>query len=283
MGFWIGGLGQGQMRRLPVLQRRPRIDRRPNEGVSEPYRRPEINQLFSSEGRGRSPLDFERLRGAPEQPGVPGRIRRCHQHQPLGGLRQGLETPEKVLLELAVKISRRGNGESTGQFGRGHSSRQFQERQWIASGFRHDSIPDVDIDPTRSPSREKCAGVLVGETGQHELGQSGQIALFAGHPYGKQHQHRLGKDPPGHEAEHLPGRGIEPLGVIDEAQQWTLPRHFRQQAERRQGHEEAVGRVPRCQAERDVERVPLGFGKTVDCGKHRRAELMEPGERQLHF
>ena len=129
--------------------------------MSESYRRPEINQSLSSHGRGRAPLDFEGLPRRAKQPSVPGRISRCHQHQPPGGLGQNVETPEKVFLELAMKISCGGNGESTGQFGGAHPPRQFQERQGIASGFRHDSIPDIDIDPTRSAGCEKRAGVLV--------------------------------------------------------------------------------------------------------------------------
>ena len=55
----------------------------------------------------------------------------------------------------------------------------------------------------------------------------------------------------------------------------------RQQAEHRQPHEEAVRRRPPAQAERRGQRLALRAGKAVEMVQHRRAELMQAGEREL--
>ena len=78
----------------------------------------------------------------------------------------------------------------------------------------------------------------------------------------KEHQHGLGKNPSRDKPENLAGRGIKPLCVIDDTQQRTLQRHLSQQAERRQGHQEAVRSVARHQAERHSQRVLLRIRKT---------------------
>ncbi len=61
---------------------------------------PDLNELLGVDTASRSSSDPERLRRTPKQTDVSGRIRSCDQHQALCGLRQGLETLEKVVLEL---------------------------------------------------------------------------------------------------------------------------------------------------------------------------------------
>src|SRR5262249_24657387 len=56
-----------------------------------------------------------------------------------------------------------------------------------------------------------------------------------------------------------------------------------EQAERRERHEEPVGGRAGREAEGDAEGVPLRLGKRVQLREERRAELVQPGERQLHL
>ena len=116
-----------------------------------------------------------------------------------------------------------------------------------------------------------------------QLRQARQLALVARVAHREHDRHRLGQQPPRDEAEHLRRGGVEPLGVVDEAQQRPLRGHLGQQAERGQRDEEAVGRGAGRQAERDAQGGLLGLGKRVEPAEHRRAELMQPRERQLHL
>ena len=94
---------------------------------------------------------------------------------------------------------------------------------------------------------------------------------------------RVGQQPPCDEPEQLVRRLVEPLGVVDDAEQRALLGDAAQEAEHRQSDEEPVGRLARRQAERDGERVPLRSRERVKAVEQRRAELMDPRERQLHL
>jgi hypothetical protein len=116
-----------------------------------------------------------------------------------------------------------------------------------------------------------------------ELGQSGQVLLFAGLSDGEHHHHRLGQYPPGDEPERLTGRGVKPLCVIDETQQRTLARHFRQQGERGQRHEKAVGVSPDSRPNATWSALLCGSGRVSTQGSIGAQSLVESGKRQLHF
>jgi len=114
-----------------------------------------------------------------------------------------------------------------------------------------------------------------------ELRQPGQLATrFPG----REHQaHRLGSQAPGHEPQRLRGRLIEPLLVVDQADQRLFPGHLRQQAQHGQPDHEPVRRRPGGLAEGGPQRVPLRRRQVPGAAQHRRAQLMQAGEGQLHF
>ena len=93
----------------------------------------------------------------------------------------------------------------------------------------------------------------------------------------------LGQQPPGRERQHLRRRPVQPLGVVDHAQQRPFLRDLRQQRQDRQCDQEPVRRVPFAQPERDAERVVLRSRKPLEAVQQRCAQLVQAGERQLHL
>ena len=73
------------------------------------------------------------------------------------------------------------------------------------------------------------------------------------------------------------------MGILHETEQRPLLGHGRQQAEHGESDQEAVRDVTGCSAQGDIERVLLQLRKRVELVEHRRAELLDPGERQLHL
>jgi len=71
--------------------------------------------------------------------------------------------------------------------------------------------------------------------------------------------------------------------VIHDTEQRLLLGHLRHQAERGQRHHERVRIVASGKAERDAERPSLRLGERVQPVKHRGAQLVQPGERELHL
>ena len=76
---------------------------------------------------------------------------------------------------------------------------------------------------------------------------------------------------------------IEPLGIVDHAQQGTLLGGLGQQAQDRKSHQEDVGRGSSGEPEDDRQRLTLGLGEAIQPIEHRRTQLMEAGVCQLHL
>ena len=99
-----------------------------------------------------------------------------------------------------------------------------------------------------------------------------------------EHQsHPLGQETPRHERECLHRHPVEPLGVVDDADERLIPDCVGQQAEHGQADQEAIGRRARAQAERGVQRVALRDRKLPEAAEHRRAQGVQAGEGELHL
>ncbi len=107
--------------------------------------------------------------------------------------------------------------------------------------------------------------------------------LLAGLTHDEHHADRFRQEATGREGEHLGRRPIEPLGVVDEADEGSIVRHLGQQPQEGQTDEEAIGRRTCPEAERRVEGIALGTGQPDQTVQHRCAELVQPGEGQLHL
>jgi hypothetical protein len=76
---------------------------------------------------------------------------------------------------------------------------------------------------------------------------------------------------------------VEPLRVIDEAQQGSVVGGRSHQAQHCQPDEKAVRRLPEAAAKSDVQRFALRFGQLVKVIQQRCAELLQPCERKFHI
>jgi hypothetical protein len=73
------------------------------------------------------------------------------------------------------------------------------------------------------------------------------------------------------------------MSVLHETEQRPLLGRGRQQAQHGEPDQKPIRDVTRREAQGDVQRVPLGLRERVELLEHRRAELMDPGERELHL
>jgi hypothetical protein len=94
---------------------------------------------------------------------------------------------------------------------------------------------------------------------------------------------RFGEQAAGDEGERVHRGLVEPLGVVDEADQGLILCDVGQQAQRGKADQETVGCVPAPQGERRLQRIALGGREPIEPVEERRAELVEPGERELHL
>src|SRR3954451_24707964 len=76
---------------------------------------------------------------------------------------------------------------------------------------------------------------------------------------------------------------IEPLRIVDDADQRTLLGNEREQAEDAEADQETVRSVASAQPERAAERVALRRRQLLEAIQERRAELLQSCERELHL
>jgi hypothetical protein len=100
---------------------------------------------------------------------------------------------------------------------------------------------------------------------------------------GGQQDDRVGLDAASNEREHVCGRRVEPVSVIDHQQHRGIAGDVGDQVERRHRDPVVLRRNLAGQSERGVERIPLDR-RQLDCTLAYRAEqLVQPGERQMRF
>ena len=167
------------------------------------------------------------------------------------------------------------------QLRRRQPPRQLQQRQRVAARLGDQPLAHPLIQRHAQRRAQQRARIAIAQTLDHQLRQPVElIARLARH----QHQRdRLRQQPPRHEHERLRRRPIKPLRVINHTQKRLLLGHLREQAQHRQPDQEPIRRVPRPQPERHAERVPLRGGKPVQPIQHRRAQLLQRRERELHL
>ncbi len=176
-----------------------------------------------------------------------------------------------MVLETSRQARRGRAGKATGQLGFAHPSRQLQQPQRVSPRLRDDPVANPLVQMTWDGSCQQRARVLVGEPFDRQRRQTRKHPL-AGHlPDREREQHRLGQQPPPDEPEHLARDFIQPLGVIDQADQRPHGGILGQQAQSGQAHHKPVRSRPRRQPERYTQRVLLRLRQRGQAAQHRRA------------
>ena len=136
---------------------------------------------------------------------------------------------------------------------------------------------------TRDRGGQQRPCVLVGEPPDRQRRQTRKHPLIGRLADREQEQHRLRQQPPGDEPEHLTRRFIQPLSVIDQADQRPRRGILGQQTQHRQTHHEPVPSRSRRQPKRHTQRALLRLRQRGQAAQDRPAELMQRRERQLHL
>jgi hypothetical protein len=97
------------------------------------------------------------------------------------------------------------------------------------------------------------------------------------------HPNWLGRQTTSHERQRQRRGIVEPLRVIDDAQQRTLLRRLGQQTQHRERYEEPILGRAGAHAEHDLQSLTLRGRETRQSAKKRRAELMENRVGHLHL
>ena len=279
----IGRLSQRAMHFLAVAKVSRPVGGRAHERMPEPHPDPELDQRGLLSRPARATSDPELLGRAPQQAHVADRLGRRHQQQALRVARKRPDPLHKGFLDAASQRPRVGKSEPARELRRRQPTRQLQQREGVATRLGDDLIAHVLVQPPGHRRRQQPASVLVGEPADHQLRQAGELHRVVGLADGEHHGDPLRQQTPRHERKRLRRGPIEPLRIVDEAHERSHLGRLGQQAQRRQGHQEAVRGSAILQPERHTQRIPLRTGQPVQPVENRRTQLMQPGERQLHL
>ena len=225
--------------------------------MTEPHARADLDQACRLGRFRRLGPDAEPLGRAPQQRHVADRLRRRQQEQAPGPRRERRQLAYEALLDAAGQRHLHGQPESARDRDRLPPARQLEQRERVAAGLAEDPVPHPRVERTGDRRVQQPAGVGGDQALDHELRQSFELVLVAGLAQREHQSHPLGQEASRHERERLHGHPIEPLRVVDDADERLLLGGVGQQAQDGQADQEAIRRGTGAHAERRVQRVAL--------------------------
>jgi hypothetical protein len=117
--------------------------------------------------------------------------------------------------------------EPAGQLGRAQPSWQLEQGERVAVRFGHDPIQHRLIEPIGKTRSKQCPRIPGAQALDDHLGEPPELVRHLPGP--EDERNSLGRQATRHEGDRLRGRPVEPLGVVDQAQQRPLRSHLGQQ------------------------------------------------------
>ena len=281
----IGRLRQRAMHLAAVARGGAAVDRRAHERMLEAHAEAEVDQPGGLGGPARVAADAEALRGAPQQLDVADRAR-----PPPPAAAAACRAASDCARCRNVRSIRLASGRASGSPNPPASSAGVSPRgsSSSASGLPRVSATirsrDALVQPPGRRRRQQRAGVRVGEPFDPQLRQPGERVAVGRLAHGEDDRDPLGQQPPGDEREHQRGGPVEPLGIVDHAQQRARPRPPRPAGSaRRRRPGSGPGDRRRCRPNATCSASRCGAGRRVEPVEQRRAQVVQPGERELHL
>ncbi len=276
---------QCAVRPAAFRHRRRLVHRGPRERMAKPHPTVDIDKTRRFGRRDGVTSDSELCGRPPEGRDIARRLGGRDQQQLLRLRRQGAGAASKAVLHPERHVARLGQPESAGTMFRLPAQRQLQQGEGIAASLRDDAIAHLVIQGCVQRGGEQGSSIALAESGQSQLRQTGERARSATRlvAHGEHQRDPLGDEAPGDERHHLRGRLVQPVRILDEAEQWGLLCRFGEQIEGGKAHEETVGGGAVALAERHIEGCSLWVRKALCALQQWLAQLVQASEREVHL
>ena len=264
----------------PLVRSRGLIGRRPHQRMTEPDDGTELDQSLILRGRQCGRIEFQPLGRPADHRRVAGGFGSCDEKHPPCLGRKRLHAAKEALLDPARQLSSLRQSETARELRRSESSRQLQECQRVASSLGDDPVSDLLVETSRQDRVQEQPRIVRGKPFEHELRQPVELLRRVRFADGEQHADRLGGEAACNERQDRQGLGIEPLHVVDHADERLLVRDVREQAQRCQADEEVLRRRSVRQIEGAPQRVSLRRRQLLRALEHRARRRAAPGRRR---
>jgi hypothetical protein len=160
----------------------------------------------------------------PQHDGVADRLRRGDEQDGPGLGGEPVEPSQEALLEATRQSGGAYQTEAAGELRRRHPPRQLEQCQRVAMALGHDPVADRGIERGLQVVHQERAGIAVAEPSDGQQGELGEEVVTDARARRTHERDPLGEEPAGDEPDDL-GRGmVEPLHVVDDADERALLR-----------------------------------------------------------
>ena len=206
--------------------------------------------------------DSELPRGAPQKCGITEWLCRGQEQQPPRVAREPRQPPPEALLDPGGQRQRSGQAETAGELGGGQPAGELQERERIAARLGDDPLEHRFVKSCREDGLQERSCITAAQLIDLELRKPGQASAQLTRRKNKRDP--LGKQAAGDERERSARCVVEPLRVVDHAEERLPLGGFGDEAENRKPDEERARRLSPTQPERDAKRIALRARKAFD-------------------
>ena len=236
----VGGLGEGTMDPMSVGGIRRDVGGRARQRMRKLDPAAELEQSGVECRAGRRHLESEAPGGTVEQHRIAERVRGRGQHEQPGVGGEPGETAGVAPFDLAGHRLAVGQPEPAGQTHRIPGARQLEQRERVAMALPEDLIADGRIQRAAQVVQKERARVALTEPPDIQVGKAREDIVGAAGPDGAHERDPLGQDAAGDEAQDLLRSPVEPLRILDDAQQRLALGQLGEQRQRGQTHHEAI-------------------------------------------
>jgi hypothetical protein len=283
IGIRIRGACECPVDARALVRCRRAIDRRPHQRMPEAHPRPELDQAHRRCRPCRGRVDAQ-LRGRlPHEQRIADRLGGCDEKQEPSRRRQRREPLPEAFLDATRERGVAVQPEPTRQLVRRPAARKLEQRQRVAACLGDDPIAHTLVQRARHDALQQRLGVPLVQAVDDQLREPVEMPLAGRLAHGEHKADRLGLQTAGHERQSLRRCLVEPLRVVDDADERAPLGRVGQEAQEGQADEEAIRGVGVADAKRRAERVALRAGETFEPIDERRAELMNARECKLHL
>ena len=258
----IGCVRQRAVSLAPLVRLRRPVHRRAHERMTEHHCTVQRQQAFRLRGvRGRL-RDPKLLRRAPQKRRVADRFCCRQEQQPPRVAREPHQPPREALLDPGGQRQRCRQPETSGELGGRQPARELQERERIPACLGDDPLEHGLVQPRREDGLQQRPCIPAAQRLDAELREAGQSTTHVTRR--ERERDPLRQQAVSHERERSGRCAVEPLRVVDHAQERLLLDGFGEEAENREPDKIRARRLSGAEPEGDAERVPLRIRETLD-------------------
>jgi hypothetical protein len=155
---------------------------------------------------------------------------------------------------------------------------ELHQRERVVAGVGQDTVDGLRVEGSADHRAEQLTRLGVGQTVHRDRRKLLEHLLWGRFAYACDEADAVRVQAAGDETEHLRRFAIEPVRVIDDAQQRVFLSRPGKQREHRQSHQEPLRRRPCFPAESDLQRAPLRRRQVAQLRQERDQQLVQATE-----